>query len=332
MTFQSPLQTLTKLLTLSLTASSLIACSSFSDQTNTGSIETTVFDSRFGDALEEVFATCSDPLAINPGDSSISMTSGCTYATDVSSSNGQLVAGLLMTQGEVDLAEPIATRVGVIDETLDGFPWPLQNCEVQIDGSIDFRGLDLFDLDAKWTNRNGEAAFKIDFDFNGTQTVARVDIDAVADCPSGFNEWLIQTRLDNHLNGRHNVTASGMDLDIWIPFFEEDDRVNTDLEVRFEVGSVSLSGVNWSKLYVDAADMNELFRAQLETEADTIFEESLSELPVIALDLLENGFDADAPLCSINQAGGELTVKTGDADARYPCLERVVSGSLMLGR
>ena len=29
-----------------------------------------------------------------------------------------------------------------------------------------------------------------------------------------------------------------MDLDIWIPFFEEDDRVNTDLEVRFEVGMV----------------------------------------------------------------------------------------------
>ena len=73
---------------------------------------------------------------------------------------------------------------------------------------------------------------------SGTQTVARVDIDAVADCPSGFNRWVIQQRLDRYLNGRHNVRASGMDLDIWIPFFEEDDQVETDLEVRFVVDGV----------------------------------------------------------------------------------------------
>ena len=33
------------------------------------------------------------------------------------------------------------------------------------------------------------------------------------------------------------------------------------------------SGVDWGKLFVDAADMNELFRSQLEDEADAIFEE-----------------------------------------------------------
>ena len=38
-----------------------------------------------------------------------------------------------------------------------------------------------------------------------------------------------------------------MDLDIWIPFFEEDDQVETDLEVRFVVDgvlSVASTGVN----------------------------------------------------------------------------------------
>ena len=59
-------------------------------------------------------------------------------------------------------------------------PKPLQNCEIHVEGTIDFRGIDLYDLDAEWTNRRNEAAFKIDFDFQGTQTVARVNIDAEA--------------------------------------------------------------------------------------------------------------------------------------------------------
>ena len=323
---------LTRTIALALAASTLMACTNFSDQHQAAGIETTRFDDRFALALEEVFATCSEPLSINPGDENISLTAGCNSVSDVSSTNGQLVASLLMAQGDVELAAPIASRVGTIDQTIDGFPWPLQNCEIHVDGTIDFRGIDLYDLDAEWTNRRGEAAFKIDFDFQGTQTVARVNIDAVADCPSGLNRWVIQQRLDRYLNGRHNVRASGMDLDIWIPFFEEDDQVETDLEVRFVVDGVSLSGVDWGKLFVDAADMNELFRSQLEDEADAIFEDSLSELPEIALNLLHNGIDQDAPLCSIEQSGGVLTVRTGDEDARFPCLGRVVTGSVSIPR
>ncbi len=321
-----------RLIMLSLFATTVVGCSNFSDQTNPAGIETTVFDDRFGNALEEVFATCSDPLSINPGDETISLTSRCNSLSDVASTNGQLVASLLMGQGDIELDAPIASRVGTINQTIDGFSWPMQNCEIQVDGTIDFRGMDLYDLDAEWTERRGKAAFKIDFDFEGTQTVARVTIDAVADCPSGLNQWLIQKRLDNHLNGRHNVRASGMDLDVWIPFFEEDGGVATDLEVRFVVNRVSLSGVDWRKLYVDAAEMNELFRVQLETEADSIFENSLSELPAIALDLLQNGYDEDAPLCSLKQAGGQLTLRTGDTDGGHPCIGRAVAESLNFHR
>lgn len=326
------LKTAAKMLTLSLTASSLIACGSFRDQTTSGSVETSVFDARFGDALEEVFETCADPLSIQPGDSTISLAGGCYYATEVASVNGQLVAGLLMSQGEVDLAEPIASEVGTIDETITGFPWPLQNCEVRVDGTIYFEGLNLYDLDARWTDRHEEAAFHIDFDFNGTQTVAEVDIDAVADCPSAINEWAIQKLLNANLNGRHDVRASDMDLDIWIPFFEESDRVATDLEVRFRVDSVNLSGVNWGALFLDADEMNEMFRSELQREADDIFEESLSDLPAVALQLLHYGIDGDAPVCSISQSGGELTVKTGDADARFPCVNRVITDAVIFGR
>ena len=160
----------------------------------------------------------------------------------------------------------------------------------------------------------------------GSHLLLRVDIDAVADCPSGLNRWVIQQRLDKYLNGRHHVRAAGMDLDIWIPFFEEDNQVETDLEVRFVVDGVSLRGVDWGKLFVDAADMNERFRSQLEDEAAAIFEESLSDLPEIALNLLHNGIDKDSPLCSIEQSGGVLTVRTGDQDARFPCLGQVVAG------
>ena len=152
-----------------------------------------------------------------------------------------------MAQGDVELAAPIASRVGTIDQTIDGFPWPLQNCEIHVDGTIDFRGIDLYDLDAEWTNRRGEAAFKIDFDFQGTQTVASRHR-CRGRLPIGPESWVIQQRLDKYLNGRPDMRASGMDLDIWIPFFEENDQVETDLEVRFVVDGVSLvasTGVNF---------------------------------------------------------------------------------------
>ena len=97
---------LTRTITLSLAASTLMACTSFSDQHQAAGIETTRFDDRFALALEEVFATCSEPLSINPGDENISLTAGCDSVSDVSSTNGQLVASLLMGQGDVELAGP----------------------------------------------------------------------------------------------------------------------------------------------------------------------------------------------------------------------------------
>ena len=302
------------------------ACSSFTDVSRSGNVTDTVFDRTFPDALEEVFATCADPLRLEPGDDTVDLTEDCEYATEVASPEGQLIAALLMTRGTIDLAEPIAQDVGTMELTLDDLPWPIQNCEIAIDVDIDFEGIRLFDLDADWVTHSGSPSLRIDFDFNGTQTVASVDIDATADCPSRFNEWFIQKRLDNHLNGNHNVRASGLDLDVWVMFDEENDSVVSELDVDFDVGSVDFQGVNWSKLFVDPSTTEETTRASLESQAQGIFEDALADLPAIALDLLFNGIDEDAPVCDLDEDGGEFTVSTGNADSSLPCFRRVVTG------
>ena len=86
---------LTRTIALALAASTLMACTNFSDQHQAAGIETTRFDDRFALALEEVFATCSEPLSINPGDEKISLTAGCNSVSDVSSTNGQLVTRVI---------------------------------------------------------------------------------------------------------------------------------------------------------------------------------------------------------------------------------------------
>jgi hypothetical protein len=313
-----------KLITVTSLMALSTACSSFTDVSTSGNVTDTVFDRAFPDALEEVFATCSDPLRLEPGDDTVDLTDGCNYATDVSSTNGQLIAALLMTQGTVDLAEPISGDVGSMDFTIDGFPWPLQNCEVDIEADINFEGIRLFDLQADWVTHDGSPSLRIDFDFNGTQTLASVDIDATANCPSGFNEWLIQKRLDKHLNGSRNVNASGLDLDVWVMFDEENDSVVSDLDVEFDVGSVDIAGVNWDKLYTDPSDVEDEARDELQSQAQSIFEDALSELPEIALDLLFNGIDEDAPVCDLDVSGGEFTVSTGTT-GRFGCMRRVIA-------
>ena len=316
--------TLTRLIVLSSLLGLTTACSGFTDVSNSGNVTDTVFDRAFPDALEEVFNTCSDPLRLEPGDSTISLTSGCDYATDVASANGQLIAGLLMTQ-TVELAEPISGDVGSMDFTIDGFPWPIQNCEIDIEADINFEGIRLYDLDADWVTHSGSPSLRIDFDFNGTQTLATVDIDATASCPSGVNEYFIQRRLDSYLNGTKNVNASGLDLDVWVMFDEENDSIVSTLDVSFDVGNIDITGVRWSKLFVDPTDIEEDARIEVQSQAQAIFEEALADLPEVALDLLFNAVDEDAPVCDLDVSSGEFTVSTGST-GRFNCMRRVVGG------
>jgi len=316
--------TILKLATLTSLMALSTACSSFTDVTTSGRVTDTLFDRSFPDALEEVFATCSDPLTLEPGDDTVDLTAGCTYATDVASPEGQLIAALLMTQGTIELAEPISGDAGSLNRVIDDLPWPIQNCEIDIQADIDFEGISLFDLEADWVTHSGSPSFRIDFDFNGTQTVASVDIEATADCPSRINEWFIQQRLDNHLNGHHNITASGLDLDIWVMFDEVNDSVVSSLDVQFDVDSVNIQGVNWSKLFMDSSDTEELARAELESQGQAIFENALSGLPQIGLDLLFNGIDEDAPVCKLDEDSGEFTVSTGTKGSPMPCARRVI--------
>ena len=62
---------------LAITASATTGCDTFSDQATVHSVTHTDFDDRFHDGLAEVWNTCTEPLDLTPGLTSISMLDGC---------------------------------------------------------------------------------------------------------------------------------------------------------------------------------------------------------------------------------------------------------------
>ena len=77
---------------------------------------------------------------------------------------------------------------------------------------------------------------------------------------------------------------------------------------------------------MDPSDTEELARAELESQGQAIFENALSDLPQIGLDLLFNGIDENAPVCDLDESGGEFTVSTGTKGSPLPCSPLVIKG------
>lgn len=295
-------------------------CSTYSDQSVVNSITKTVFDSRLPEAMEEVFAQCHDPLVIEPGMTSISLTNGCQLG-DVSGVEAQTLLLALGAQGDMDLGAAIPEHVATFTDTIDGLPWPVQNCEIRITTEVEFDGLDLYDLDANWTTHDSKPSLHVDFDFNGTQRVGTADVDVDVDCPSGLSAWLINTfkgKMIDEAEGRHAIYASNMDLDLWIELSSTSSDLSGVTDVQFTVGDLYVN-IDWAALGVNGASYEESSRALFEAEADAMLEDALADLGETTAELIEDAVPAGQVICSVSQSGGELTLKSDDPGARQ-CL------------
>lgn len=296
-------------------------CGTFSDQTEVNGVTKTVFDGRLPSAMEEVFASCHDPLVIEPGMTSVSLTNGCTFA-DVTSAEGQALLFALAAQGDMELGAPIPEDVAVFEDVIDGLPWPVQNCEIRITTAVEFDGLDLYDLDAAWTTHDSRPSLHVDFDFDGTQRVGTADVDVDIDCPSGLSEWLIKTfknKMIDEADGRHAIYASSMDLDLWIELSSTSSDLSGVTDVRFTVGDLWVD-IDWSALDVNGASYEESSRALFESEADAMLEDALADLGETTAELLEDAIPSGHVICSVSQSGGQLTLKSDDPGAGQ-CLQ-----------
>ena len=143
----------------------------------------------------------------------------------------------------------IPTVLATSSESYSGFPWPIQNCRVDIDYTFEFSGLRLADLDARWSASRGDPRLLVDFDFPRTK-IGEIEISTAVDCPRSVSRGivnLITRRLRNELNGRHNVHANGMDLDLTFNIDHNTNQLLVDLDTEFDVSSVSID-IDWSNV------------------------------------------------------------------------------------
>jgi hypothetical protein len=297
-------------------------CSNFTTVTTPLSTTLTTFDNRAPAGLEEVFATCSEPLVLEAGDSSVDLRGTCDSAGDLTSAQAQLIYGLMAAEMPLALDAAIPSHLTTIVQTLDGFPWPVQNCEVVITADAVFEDLALYDLDASWETRGGDPALRIDFDFGSSQRVGHLDVNVNVNCPSSLSEWLINTfksRVIDELDGRHPIRASGMDLDLWVHLDHTTSDITGDLELQFQVDGVDL-GIDWSLIdEIDGSEVEEEARATMESETEAMLRDSLGMLADTTADLVAMAIPSGHKVCSLTEAAGQLRLRT-DSPGIGSCL------------
>ena len=291
----------------------LAACADFSSTTNSATRTYINYNSVLPNTLEEVFQTCNEPMSIEPGMESINLLGTCDY-DDVESEEALAVMLALALAGNQDLAEPIPEIVDTMEITLDDFPWPVQNCVVEITAEIHFNGLDLYNLTADWTTHGDAAGMHVDWDFHGSQHVADAYIEADVTCPKVLAESIVEGVVNNNVVGWRSVNASGMDLDLWITFDGDGDELVGDLDLDFDVGDLELS-LGWTKLEkygVDRDDIEESARQTLEDVGNNMLNAALADLPDEMASLLSDPIPEGNTICDVSIWKQALRIETAE--------------------
>jgi hypothetical protein len=285
------------------TATLSTGCSSFYTRSTSLGTTYTRFDDGLHDALSEVFEACTEPLDIEAGLDEIDFVGACTTA-DTTSAEADLLVALLTANGPIPLAEPIDDDLVRFTPTVSGFPWPMQNCEIDFTVDVDLFRLRMLNLETEWRTHDGRPSMHIDFDFNSPTHVVDVLLDANVRCPSAINDAALQATLDALLpNNRVEMDLTGMDLDLDVEFTVSGGRLNGTLDTNLNIG-----GVNVNNVFVDIANALGFTEAEIMDAFGLTFDELEAEIEPMLDDALVDLADevADTLMMSV-PAGHSVT-------------------------
>lgn len=316
-----------RLLALAATGLLASACTAFSTQSTVNSVTRTTFDDRFHDGLAEVWNTCSEPLDLEPGDTSISLLNGCDL-TDTVTAEGDAVVILLAADDPIALSEPIPTEVFSEQTVISGFPWPMQNCEVTFDVTADFNRLRLLNQETKWRTHDGEPSLWIDYDFPASANVVDVLVTADVECPSAFNETTLQASIDLILpNDPVLVSLTGLDLDIDVELDHIPSTLTAELDLEIGIGGIEVNTFIFDLANLLTVTDEELMAefgltlANMEAEIEPILRESLAELPDVVVEGLMAAVPSTHVICDVQIVNtDDLRIKS-DVPGPMQCLE-----------
>ena len=111
-------------------------CNVFYDAQEVNGVTEITFDSTLPNSPENVIAVCADPIVISGSTTEIDLTADCEGSDFSDPADQTLYAGLNVA-GVVDLGDslfPEELALQLNDTyVVDGFPWPVQNCEAVIE-------------------------------------------------------------------------------------------------------------------------------------------------------------------------------------------------------
>ncbi len=168
----------------------LAACSSFATTTEVSGLTYVHFDERFPKGMQDFMDSCHSPLVLKAGQSSLKMKGSCSSTSDLSTSEGKLLYGLLATRTEKfsPIQEVISSDSGV--KKIDHFP--MKGCEIHYSHALKFKQVTLRPQDSYWGTQDGEPAFVLSFAGNDSEKVATLEWRREIECPNGIKEALVE--------------------------------------------------------------------------------------------------------------------------------------------
>ncbi len=316
---------------IAFAAAAFAGCSEFAETSEMDNGRTlTVVDNRLPDSLDTAFEACVGQIDINSGESEVEITDGCD-TDQLDSIQDLIAAAALAAQDTIELDEAIPIVLDESSETYSGFPWPVQNCEVQLDYAFEFDGLSLDDLDARWRSNGGDPQLRVDLDFPRSK-IGEIDIDVDVDCPSNVSEGIVNfftSTLRNELQGRHDVFANGMDLDLYFDIDHNGRQLLVDLQTEFDASSITVD-LDWSKVEtirvlgfnIDVVDRNDILgpaETLLIEEGNAVFADALAGLA----DSVEDGLNQLVPeghqICELRGTNSSMEMETIEGSNSWAC-------------
>ena len=302
-------------------------CSTFYDQDENHGITTTVYSDLLPSSVETVFAECVEPLQLTGDTDEIDFAGSCDQFDDVAGTGPQLMLLGLLASGPIELGGEIGSTLASGVEVIDNFPWPLQNCEVELDYEVRLNEIDLYDLMAGWRTHDGEPSLWIDFDFDNWANVADFRVVHDVDCPSWINENALTGLFNVAIpSGWREVTLNGLDLDLWVTLANGGSQIDADLDIRVGLSEIStdtylsnlpgnVDQLVLNALGLDIGSMQDTIEAQLS--------DALTDLPDAVADLLNDALPDGHVICDIGVESNELVI-TSDDPGRMSCSRWIV--------
>jgi len=301
-------------------------CNAFYDTSTSTSVtsygfEERTFDDRLPDALEYLFWDCTEPLVMMDGQTEVDLLGNCDSSYYRYGSPEHSLA-MLLTMQDLELTEPLALS-SVGEPSLIAFDfWGWDVCSVEVTPTVEVNEVALYDLQSWWTTRGGDAALRVDFDFDaGIEADVSFSRGAVSCSQSWMSRYAAAT-IDPVLNSTFSVELSRPDLDIWFVFSKNtSNQLEVEVEAQMDIGEI-LVGNALDLLPSDFKEdllENQGFRAsEHEQNIASGIEAGLEGVAVAIEATADDELDA---ICSVEYDSGEMLLSSdldcvSNADAR----------------